>query len=202
MKPAYQLEVTDRPARLHRRRPDQGRRSTRRFFEGTPVAGVPLRIDGYRRAQPSRPTPPARRSIARRRRPSTDQEGPTGRRSPSHPARAEEGEINGASRDVPHLPEQPDHRGRRHDRGWPGQGDRRASTSSTSTGSKPPSPAGRVWDLDPRGAPRCAARRHGRGSSNSSRSGPRPGPSTTSSRRRSSPCTRPDRRAVREVRSR
>ena len=49
LKPAYRLEVTHRAAGLLRRATRSGSRRTPTFYEGSPVPGIPLRLDGVSR---------------------------------------------------------------------------------------------------------------------------------------------------------
>ena len=96
-KPAYQLEVTT--GRRVYIADDRIKVTVRAsFFEGTPVAGVPLRTDGYleRNLTTDATGTAVYRTTAKAGR---DQEEPGWETINVNPARAEEGEINGASRD-------------------------------------------------------------------------------------------------------
>ncbi len=154
LKPAYRLEVDDRPSRLCRRRADQGH-----------DPGIVLRgLAGPRRATPgrrrvatgrSRPTSPARRSSA-------PQPGSKSRRTRSDrevqsvsvsPRRAEEGQIQGASRDFLVFPssrtitaESRIATGRVRVAGTINALDRAGLERDLAAGVSP-------WEVDPRGAP-------------------------------------------------
>ncbi len=94
-KPAYQLEVTT--GRRVYIADDRIKVTVKAsFFEGTPVAGVPLRTDGY--LERNLTTDATGTATYRTTAKTEYDEGPDWATINVNPARAEEGEINGASR--------------------------------------------------------------------------------------------------------
>jgi hypothetical protein len=153
LKPAYRLDVV-----TGRRVYIAGDRirvtATARFFEGTPVPGVPLRMDGF--MESSRTTDATGTAIARgiaRVPEGYDHSDPTYQSVRVNPARAEEGDIEGASREFVVFPsmwtiaaESEVRDGRARISGSVNVVDRDRLETEIAEGTP-------VWDLDPRGAP-------------------------------------------------
>ena len=153
LKPAYRLDVV-----TGRRIYIAGDRirvtATASFFEGTPVPGVPLRIDGFleERATTNSSGTATIRKTARL---SDDQEpeGPDHQTLSVRPARAEEGEINSASHDIMVFPsmwtitaDAEIRDGRVRMSGAVNIVDRDRLERELADGAS-------IWDLDPRGTP-------------------------------------------------
>jgi hypothetical protein len=153
LKPAYRLDVV-----TGRRVYIAGDRikvtATASFYDGTPVPGVPLRMDGFIASTPT--TDATGSAIVRgtaRIDDEADQEGPSYQTVAVRPGRAEEGGIEGASREFIVFPsrwtvgaESEIRDGRVRLTGGLNVVDRDRLEQEIADGTP-------VWDLDPRGAP-------------------------------------------------